>query len=326
MKKYMIHALACSCLLIIAYSAVHNPFSLNYLHSMKEDVMLAMAEQDPLKEEIIANANQYKSDPIDARIDRVWKAVPGYNGVEVDVLASYDKMKKLGQYDEKRLVLKEVSPDIHLDDLPPSPIYKGNENKEMVSFLINVAWGNEYIPEILKILNQYSVKATFFLDGSWVKNNPQIALMIKEEGHEIGSHAYSHPDMNTLTRERMDEELQKTNDVIEATLNVTPRWFAPPSGSFNQNVVDRAASFKMNTILWSVDTVDWKKPNPDEMSERVISKVHNGAMILMHPTEATSKGLESIILGILDKELKISTVTDLLAEDRAHLGVTLKQE
>ena len=85
-------------------------------------------------------------------------------------------MKKAGEFDETKLVFEEVPPTVHLDDLDPQPIFRGNPEKPMVSLLINVAWGNEYIPPILKILDDHQVKATFFFDGSWVKNNPDLAL------------------------------------------------------------------------------------------------------------------------------------------------------
>ncbi len=283
---------------------------------------MVSGENNSLYEEIKFRANEYTYEAIDARIDQVWKAVPGYNGLVVDVEESYVKMKKLGSFDEKRLVFKEVKPNIMLNDLPSSPIYKGNEAKPMVSLLVNVAWGNEFLPEMLKVLNNQDVKTTFFLDGSWVKKNPSLASMIIEEGHEIGNHAYSHPDMKTLTTTRIDEELKKTNDVIKATLDVTPEWFAPPSGSFNQVVVDRANTLGMKTVLWSVDTVDWRKPNSDEMVQRVLSKVHPGAMILMHPTKPTAQGLENLIKGIKEKGLLIGPVGSLLSESRVNQSVS----
>ncbi|WP_332630633.1 polysaccharide deacetylase family protein [Halalkalibacter flavus] len=323
MKKKIIHVGVFCIIVILSVGAVQNPFSMNYISELKQDSQMVLKQQDSLYEEIVARSDSYTEPAIDARVDRVWKAVPGYNGLEVDVEASYDKMKKLNEFDENRLVFKETSPNVHLDDLPPSPIYKGNENKPVVTFLVNVAWGNEYLPDMLKTLKKHELHTTFFLDGSWVKSNPNLAKMLVEEGHEIGNHAYSHPDMNTLTVGRIDEELQKTNSVIEATIEVTPNWFAPPSGSYNQTVVDQAHKHGMKTVLWSVDTVDWRKPNPTEMVNRVLSKVHNGAMILMHPTEPTAKGLEDLIIGIQDKGYKISTVSEVLSEQRVMLGVTL---
>lgn len=114
-----------------------------------------------------ALANDIK--PIDATVDKIWKAIPGYNGLVIDSKASYQSMLAGNDFDVKKLVYKEVSPQVHLENLPPSPIYKGNPEKPMVALLINVAWGDEYIPDILATLNDSNVKATFFFDGSWVK-------------------------------------------------------------------------------------------------------------------------------------------------------------
>ncbi|KAA0965181.1 polysaccharide deacetylase family protein [Sporosarcina sp. ANT_H38] len=272
--------------------------------------------KDDLYKKILAYRDQHKTEPIDAKIDRVWKAIPGYNGLEVDIEASYKNMKANGEMDKNKIIFKETSPKIHLDDLEPSPIYRGNPEKPMVALLINVAWGNEYIPGILKILDDSKVKATFFFDGSWVKKNPDLATSISLRGHEIGNHAYSHPDLKQRSRNETTEELKKTNDVIEATLKTKPKWFAPPSGSFNQETILVANELGMKTILWTVDTVDWKKPATSEMVRRVITGVENGSMVLMHPTKPVAEGLESMISSIKEKGYQLGTVSDLMNEKR----------
>ncbi|WP_209122339.1 polysaccharide deacetylase family protein [Alkalihalobacillus sp. BA299] len=322
-SKYGIHLIIFLFIVIIAYGSIQNPFTVNYIDQLKQESIMVSKMQDPLYEQIAKEAQKYEKPPIDAVVDRVWKAVPGYNGLQVDIEASYEKMIKQGRFEKQKLVFREVKPNVHLDDLPPTPIYKGNPEKPMVSLLVNVAWGNEYLPDMLKIMNKYDVKSTFFLDGSWVKNNPKLAKMIFEEGHEIGNHAYSHPDMKQLSASRINEELSKTNEVIYATLEVTPKWFAPPSGSFRQEVVDIAASLNMKTIMWSVDTVDWKRPNPYSMVQRVLNNVHPGAMILMHPTSSTATGLEQMIVGIKNKGYQIGNVSHLMDESRISFGVTL---
>ena len=84
--------------------------------------------------------------------------------------------------------------------MPPSPIYRGHPEKPMVSFIINVAWGNEYLPEILATLKRHQITASFFLEGNWVKSNPDLAKMIVSAGHEVGNHSYTHPDMQKRNR------------------------------------------------------------------------------------------------------------------------------
>ncbi|MED4015293.1 polysaccharide deacetylase family protein [Sutcliffiella cohnii] len=272
--------------------------------------------KDSLMLEIEEKASAYEIPPQDARIDKVWKAVPGYNGRTVDIKASYEKMKKSGVFDEKKLVFKQLSPQIHLKDLSASPIYKGHEDKKMVSFIVNVAWGNEYIPDMLETLKKHEIKATFFLEGRWVKENPSIAKMIVDAGHEVGNHSYSHPNMKTLGANAVRDQLLKTNSVIEATTGVKVKWFAPPSGSFRQEVVEIAKQYNMGTIMWSVDTIDWQRPEPNVIVDRVMGKVHPGAIILMHPTDPTSKSLETLIVSIKEKDLHIGTISSLLSEER----------
>ena len=269
-----------------------------------------------LYKKIETYSNQQKIEPIDAKIDRVWKAIPGYNGLEVDIEASYKNMKPSTSMDTNKLIFKEISPKIHLDDLDPSPIYRGNPEKPMVALLINVAWGNEYIPRILKVLSDSQVKATFFFDGSWVKKNPDLAMMIHLEGHEIGNHAYSHPDLKHRSIAETTEELKKTNHIIEATLGTKPKWFAPPSGSFNQETIHVADRLGMKTILWTVDTVDWRKPATSEMVSRVVAGVANGSMVLMHPTKPVAEGLETMITEIKTKGYHLGIVSDLMSEKR----------
>ncbi|EIT85127.1 hypothetical protein A374_12545 [Fictibacillus macauensis ZFHKF-1] len=323
MKKSWLVKGGLASLMIIAAVSIYNPFTSAYVKELKEQtlaiaVMNQPKDKDDLYQTLQEKASLMNKPPTNAVIDPVWKAIPGYNGLSLDVEASYKNMKKEQTFDEKKLVLRQTSPAVSLKDLPPAPIYKGNPQKPMVSLLVNVAWGNEYLPLLLETMKKHHVTSTFFLDGSWVKKNPSLAKMIVDEQHEIGNHAYTHPDLKKLTKQRITEELENTNQVITATLGAahTPVWFAPPSGSFRDEVVNVANSLGMKTILWSVDTVDWRKPQADEMVGRVLRKVHPGAMILMHPTEATAKGMERMITGIKAKGYSIGTVTQLMDEKR----------
>ena len=318
--KYLSHLLLFSSLLVLILGLSINPDkAMSFGSNVKGNITTsAEIKKDDLYRKIQIYSDQQKVEPIDAKIDRVWKAIPGYNGLGINIEASYKKMKANGEFDKNKIVYEEIPPNIHLEDLESEPIYRGNPQKPMVAFLINVAWGNEYIPGILKTLDEHQTKATFFFDGSWVKKNPDLAKMIKEAGHEIGNHAYSHPDLKQRSVAQTKEELKKTNDVIKATLGITPIWFAPPSGSFNEATIQVADQLDMKTILWTVDTVDWRKPATSEMVRRVVSKVENGSMVLMHPTKPTAEGMERMITDIKAKGLQLGTVSDLLSEKRVN--------
>ncbi|XRL85910.1 polysaccharide deacetylase family protein [Bacillus subtilis] len=303
-------------LFFVSFEMMENPHALDYIGSMKKDTVTVTASKDQLYEELLQKAPEYEVKPQNARIDKVWKSIPGYNGLKVNIEQSYKKMKKHGEFREKDLVYSQVKPSVHLESLQPEPIYKGNPDKPMVAFLINVAWGNEYLEKMLLILQKHQVKATFFLEGNWVRNNEKLAKKIAKDGHEIGNHSYNHPDMSKLTTGRISEQLDKTNEQIEQTIGVKPKWFAPPSGSFRKAVIDIAAEKQMGTVMWTVDTIDWQKPAPSVLQTRVLSKIHNGAMILMHPTDPTAESLEALITQIKDKGYALGTVTELMDETR----------
>lgn len=303
-------------LFFVSFEMLKNPYTVDYIDAMKKDAVTVSASKDPLYEELLQKAPKYEVKPQDARIDKIWKSIPGYNGLKVNVEKSYKQMKKDGEFHEDDLVYEQVKPKVHLDSLSPEPIYKGNPDKPMVAFLINVAWGNEYVEQMLPILKKQQVKATFFLEGKWLKNNQELAKQIAADGHEIGNHSYNHPDMSKLTSGSIAEQLDKTNEQISETLGVKPKWFAPPSGSFRKAVVDIAAEKGMSTIMWTVDTIDWQKPSPAVLQTRVLSKIHNGAMILMHPTDPTAKSLNVLITKIREKGYALGSVSDLLDENR----------
>ncbi|WP_026692442.1 polysaccharide deacetylase family protein [Peribacillus kribbensis] len=310
------HFIALFAIAGISWILVQNPLTEEYMETWNEQNNQTEPASGSLYSELQTKAKRFEIPAQNAKIDPVWKTVPGYNGLKVELDASYKKMKKSGRFDSKKLIYKQVPPKKHLKDLPPAPIYRANPDKPVVSLLINVAWGNEYLQDMLAVLKKNDVKATFFLEGRWAKKYPELAKMIAEGGHEIGNHSYSHPNMAALSSGRAQDEIQKTNGIIKAVTGVTCKWFAPPSGSFKDETVKIASANKMGTIMWSVDTIDWQKPSPETLTERVMNKLHPGAFILMHPTESSSKALDKLIKRIKQENLHIMTVSGSLSEER----------
>ena len=154
---------------VMALAFINNPFTDQYVSGLKQETgaVTVSKAKDSLYEEITAKKEEYSIPAQDAKIDRVWKAIPGLNGIEIDVEASYRKMKSENEFNEDKLVFKQIEPKVKLKDLPPSPVYKGHPDKSMVSFIINVAWGNEYLSGMLATLKEHNVSASFFLEGRW---------------------------------------------------------------------------------------------------------------------------------------------------------------
>lgn len=315
--------IAASMLILLVFVNINEDVS-DFLASLKYgDAKLASAvktysetERKELLTTISAEAEKRKIAPVDARIDRVWKAIPGYNGLEVDVEKTLEAALLAPSSNSIRYIFKEVEPKIKLNDLGPYPIYRGNPNKKMISLMINVAWGNEYIESILKTLERENVKATFFLDGSWLKKFPDVAKQIQAGGHEMSNHAYTHPDMKMLSREAQYNQITKTESLLKSTLNVKNKWFAPPSGSFNQATVQIAEEQGLKTVLWTIDTIDWQKPSADTILRRISAKLEPGALILMHPTSSTRDAIGGIIATAKARGYTIGTVSETLSSAR----------
>lgn len=278
------------------------------------------SEKAELLKQIKEEAEKLRVEPINARIDRVYKAIPGYNGLEVDIDATYELNVNTVRGAQLRFIYREVEPAVQLEDLGSYPIYKGNPEKRAVALMINVAWGNEYLDSILNTLKTEDVKVTFFFDGSWLSKNKELALRIQQEGHEISNHAYSHPDMATLSRSEQQRQIVKTEQLLKE-MNVNNQWFAPPSGSFNATTVQVAREQGLLTVLWTIDTIDWRNPTSDQVMARIKSNLEPGAMILMHPTAATEQTLPMMIQYMKEKGYIPGTVAHTLSSERLHDAV-----
>jgi len=317
MQKYRkyIHLLLFIIILSIAINNNFTPFLSSYEH---EGVFseLTANQFDDLYKEIKGKSESIDEEAEDAYIDRVWKKTPARDGIKVNIDQSYKQMKGAGEYIEELLVYDRIPPKAQLSDLPAAPIYRGHPKKETITLLINVSWGTEFIPDILETLKKEEVKANFFLEGKWAFEHPNIVKMIDEQNHIIGNHAYNHPDMARMDRDEIYEQINRTNEILQAITGKSPQWFAPPSGSFNDEVVQVADDLGMETILWTVDTIDWKKPSVSVMLNRVLTKLHSGATILMHPTDPVSKGLAELIREIKKKGYRITHIEDHLSSSR----------
>lgn len=300
-------------------AAVSDPYHLDLsfmASAQKTRDQLGDDRKSQVTEWITAEAEKRRIAPINAKIDSVWKAIPGYNGLEVDIEKTLQLAERQSYPDQPQLVFREISPQVGLDQLGPQPIYKGNPKKPMVALMINVAWGDEFLPSMLETFSKENVHATFFFDGTWLKKNIPTARKIMEQGHEVSNHAYSHKNMSKLNRAQSMAEIKKTEELLTKELGVQNKLFAPPSGDFNQATVELAHELNLRTILWTLDTVDWKKPEPASIVRKISAGVEPGSLILMHPTSSSSGALKEMIYVIKNKGLALGTVSEVISSKR----------
>lgn len=193
-----------------------------------------------------------------------------------------------------------------------APVYQGSSNEKKVALTFNVVWGEEYVPQILDTLRENETTATFFIGGQWAEDFPHLTRQIAQDSHEIGNHGYSHPHPDNISSNANLEEIKKTEITIENACGIKTKLFAPPYGERGKTVLKAADDAGYHTILWSVDTIDWQRPDPSIIEKRVVEKVHNGAIVLMHPTAPTVHALPAIIANLKKEGFEIVKVSNLL--------------
>ncbi len=191
------------------------------------------------------------------------------------------------------------------------PIYRGNSDNS-VSLMVNVYWGSEFIPEMLEIFAKNGIKTTFFVGGTWVRDNEQLFKTIVSHGHEIGNHGYFHKSHDKLNADRNREEMQATHSLVENVCGVDMKLFAPPSGAFSAITLDVAEEMGYTTVMWSKDTIDWRDQDVKIIRKRAVKNIQGGDLVLMHPTAATVGALPGIIADVKSASLSVKTVSEVI--------------
>lgn len=193
-----------------------------------------------------------------------------------------------------------------------NPIYQGTTGQKNVAITVNVDWGEEFIPAMLEELKKNDAKATFFVTAAWAQKNADLLKRMAKEGHSIQNHGYRHCHFNTLSSSQTAAEIQKADKIISEITGKKTTFFASPYGEFNQTIIDGVNSINYKMIMWSVDTIDWQRPSPYIIVNRVMNKVHNDAIILMHPTEPTVKALPEMLQQLKGQNYKMVTIDKIL--------------
>lgn len=170
--------------------------------------------------------------------------------------------------------------------------------------------------KILDILDRYDVKATFFIIGSNAEYHPEIVAQEVLRGHEVANHSYSHTNLSKCTPEQIKKEIDLADRAIEKAAGIRPKLFRPPEGAYSENSVKIAGELGKNTIIWTVDTMDWANRSADDIVKNIKENVRSGSIILFHDfTSAkahTIEALEIIIPYLKSQGYEFVTVSDFI--------------
>ncbi|MCI9100876.1 MAG: polysaccharide deacetylase family protein [Lachnospiraceae bacterium] len=171
--------------------------------------------------------------------------------------------------------------------------YAQDTSEKRIYLTFDCGYENGNTPAILDALKKHKAPGTFFAVGNFVSDNPELIKRMAEEGHVVGNHTFSHPDMSKIsTQETFSEELSKVEDLYkEITGTEMTKYYRPPQGKYSEANLQMAKDMGYKTFFWSLAYVDWmqdQQPTREEAFEKLLGRIHPGAIVLLHNTSSTN--------------------------------------
>lgn len=198
-------------------------------------------------------------------------------------------------------------------------VYKSNEKEsKKIALTFDDGPHPRNTPEILKLLDKYGVKATFFVIGVNAKNYPEALSQVIEKGHEIGNHTYSHHILKSKSKEEINKEIIDTEKEISKKSEYSTTLIRPPCGFYDEKLLQVVDENEYKIILWSIDTMDWAHASVDSIVSSVTKNIKGGDIILFHDyisgENNTPAALNVLIPRLLKQGYEFVTVSELLQD------------
>jgi polysaccharide deacetylase family sporulation protein PdaB len=206
------------------------------------------------------------------------------------------------------------------------PIYSVDTKDKKIAISFDASWGDDRTDDILKVLDKYNAKATFFVVGAWIDQYPDKLKTMYEKGHEIGNHSNKHPIMTTITKDKMIEEIAITDAKIMSVTGQGTTLFRCPSGEYNNLVVETVEATNHYCIQWDVDSIDWKEQGADIEFNRIVKKTKSGSILLFHnDAKYTPENLPRILEYLKVEGYEFVKISDLIYKNNYYINEEGKQ-
>jgi peptidoglycan/xylan/chitin deacetylase (PgdA/CDA1 family) len=226
-----------------------------------------------------------------------------------------DKEKTPRHIEPPKQVPQSTKPNVSLL-LKTGEISHGDRTSTKIAVTFDAGGDAQPLEKILETLAKHKVHCTFFLTGQWIKRNPLLVKKIALEGHEIGNHTYSHKRLSELSDSEIVDEIAKTEQlVLELTGRSTKPLLRVPYGARDKRVLDIISQEGYYSVYWDIDSWDSVKKDitSKEIMQRILSKVQNGSIILMHcGSRASAEALDPLLTDLLNSGYQPVTVSELL--------------
>ena len=186
-------------------------------------------------------------------------------------------------------------------------VYLGDTGRKTIYLTFDAGYENGYTAQILDALKKHEAPAAFFLVGHYVKSSPELTRRMCDEGHTVGNHTYHHPDMSKISDlEAFRKELESLDALYkETTGREMSRFYRPPQGNYSELNLSQAKQLGYKTVFWSVAYVDWQRdnqPSHETAFKKLMSRVHPGAIVLLHSTSSTNAEIMDELLTRWENE------------------------
>jgi len=193
--------------------------------------------------------------------------------------------------------------NVSAEELLENKAYFVDGREEKVIYLtFDAGFENGYTEQILNILVETEVPAAFFLVGTYIRDNTELIQRMVEEGHIVGNHTMNHPDMSMISsKEAFIKELSEPEEIyFNLTGQIMPMYYRPPQGKYSESNLQLAKELGYTTVFWSLAYVDWyvdDQPTKEQAFDKLLPRIHPGAIILLHSTSQTNANiLKELIL------------------------------
>ena len=202
------------------------------------------------------------------------------------------------------------------------PVYSVQTTEKKIALSFDCAWGAEDFDSMMETLDKHNVKATFFMTGGFVSDNPECVKTLVEKGHEPGNHSEHHYDMATITAGEMKTEIMDLHKKVKELTGKDMKVFRPPYGSYNNELIDTVYGCDYYPIQWDVDSLDWKNYGVQNIIDTVCNhkSLDCGSIILCHlGAKYTSQALDEMLTKLQDMGYEIVPVSKLIMTEGYHM-------
>jgi polysaccharide deacetylase family sporulation protein PdaB len=206
------------------------------------------------------------------------------------------------------------------------PIYSVERPDNKISLTFDCAWGNSNTDELLAILEEHGVYATFFVTGEFVDKFPDDVRRIHAAGHEIANHSDSHPRIRGMNLNRLIEDTREAERKIMLVTGERPSLYRSPYGEYDENSIKTIEGLGYKFIQWSVDSIDWQEPDPATIIKRITDKTVPGSILLFHnDLENTTQALPEVLTRLRQAGFEFVRTSELIYREDYRIDHTGKQ-